>query len=118
METESEIPENQKASLGSPLMDCCASSIITEDVLRALGFVKKDKDDEETQEMWTRDGVEVWEFNDYGWLVDALDQAMIDVTFTTLGELDAFWRACRLPPILHNNTTNENRILPDPQNRQ
>jgi hypothetical protein len=87
---------------GSNPPACCASSVITEDALKSLGFSPEYDIEEGNLEFWQRDGVNIWEFNDYGWLVDALDQAMIDVTFTTLGELDAFWRACRLPPILHN----------------
>lgn len=41
MENRSEIPEKQKASLGSPLMDCCASSIRLWRIHREYGWYPK-----------------------------------------------------------------------------
>jgi len=51
-------------------------------------------------EFWQRDRVNIWEFNDEHWLVDALDQAGIDVEFRTIGELNQFWIGCKLPPLV------------------
>jgi hypothetical protein len=72
---------------------------ITEYALECLGFARTD----ETEDMWWRDGVTVWEFNDKGWIVDALDQAGITVYFKTIGELDSFWCGCKLTPLLRKH---------------
>lgn len=82
---------------------------ITKEALEKLGFVFADLGDEAPYEQCERDGVIVWDFNGKYWLVDALDQGGLHVEFSTLEELDAFWRACRLPALLPNNADNPSR---------
>lgn len=72
---------------------------ICERCLKSLGF-RQVVDGRENIEIWERDGVEIWNFNDEFWLVDALDQAGIEAEFHTLGDLDAFWVACQKPHII------------------
>lgn len=69
---------------------------ITESFLKQHGFKWIDLHDEAPYEMWEKCGVEIWNFNGQYWLVDALDQAGIHVGFTTVGQLAAFFRGCKL----------------------
>lgn len=55
------------------------------------------------RDVWKRDGIEIWEYispKEKCWLIDALDQAGIIVEFYTMEQLNEFWLACRLPPII------------------
>lgn len=70
---------------------------ITEDILLMLGFTHQPESGRENIEYYTKNGVETWNFNGEYWIVDALDQAGIDVEFTTVGHLLEFFKACRLP---------------------
>ena len=67
---------------------------ITEDFLKKSGFAYHDLGDESPYEIWEKDDIKIWDFNGKYWLVDALDQAGIDVEFKTIGQLSVFFRAC------------------------
>ena len=73
---------------------------ITPKRLITAGFEYEDLGDDSPYEWWTKGGVKVWNFNNQYWLVDALDQGGIHVEFHTMEQLDAFWRACLLPPLV------------------
>lgn len=70
---------------------------ITEDRLKILGFKYTDLGNDSPYEIWEKDGIVIWNFNNRHWLVDALDQAGIDVEFKTIGQLSDFFKACNLP---------------------
>lgn len=89
-----------EASLAAPT----GSTEITEKRLLALGFKHQDLGDMPPYEQWVRDDVEVWWFNTDFWIVDALDQAGIDVEFRTLEQLAKFWDACNLPKFLYETS--------------
>ncbi len=68
---------------------------ITEDNLSKLGFTYKDWGSISPYEMWEKNGIQLWNFNNEYWLVNALDQADIHVEFKTIGELSLFFKACK-----------------------
>ena len=72
---------------------------ITEKQLKNLGFELKHFPNDSPDEMWIKDRVEIWNFNDEYWIVDALDQACIDVEFKSIEELNQFFIACKKEPI-------------------
>ena len=68
---------------------------ITEKKLLNLGFVEG-VEECVGYETYTRDGIEVWDFNGKYWLVDMLDQVGINVEFKTMGQLADFFKGCQL----------------------
>lgn len=93
---DDECPLDHEPSLGKG-----DKVLISEDTLEMLGFTPYNNYNYEgSPDMYQRDGVKLWKFNDEGWLIDALDQGGIDVRFQTFGELDEFWKAIKLGPLL------------------
>jgi hypothetical protein len=72
---------------------------ITEKQLQNLGFEYQDLGDESPYEQWVKDRIEIWNFNGKYWIIDALDQACIDVEFKTIEELNQFFIVCKKEPI-------------------
>ncbi len=66
---------------------------ITAQRLQRAGFERRREIGEVPEEMWTKDGVYIWDWNGQHWLVDALDQAGINVEFRTMEHLSQFLRA-------------------------
>ena len=73
---------------------------ITRETLEQSGFIHQCSDSGLSREYWARDGLRLWKRTDQYWLVDVLNQGGLQLEFTTMEELDLFWRGCRLPPIL------------------
>lgn len=62
-------------------------------VLEKIGFITKT---DETGEYWEKDGVKIWDFNDEYWVIDMLDQVLIEPKITCTVELAAFFSGCGL----------------------
>lgn len=67
---------------------------ITKAKLLSYGFKCINHGDCSPYESLEKDDINVWDFNGQFWIVDALDQAAIDVEFKTVGQLSAFFKAC------------------------
>lgn len=59
------------------------------------GFTHEDLGDHPPFDVYRKHDIEVWQFNKKHWLIDALDQAGVDVEFRTWGELEDFFTACK-----------------------
>ena len=82
------------AAIQATYFDLAPETPLTEALVLSLGFVHEDLGDDPPYDQFRYGEIAIWEQNDDSWLVDALDQAGIDMDFTTLGQLDAFFRAC------------------------
>jgi hypothetical protein len=82
------------AAIQATYLNLASDTPLTEALIKKLKFEFEDYGDEPPYEMWEKDGIKIWNFNDEHWLVNMLDQEGIDREFHTLGELDLFFRAC------------------------
>lgn len=73
---------------------------ITSEALINAGFKYENLGNDAPYEWWVRDEVHVWNFNEKHWIIDALDQASVNAEFQTMEQLNVWWIASQLQPIL------------------